>query len=223
MLVVCSFSHGESAVLDILSTVSPSGGLTFDGYTARYHALYQVLLSHLEMAERLGMGLVSLLQKAEPSALNGHSRAFSAAQFSCSVVSDSLRPHGLQHARLPCPSPTPGACSNSCPLRQWCHPIISSSVIPFSCLPSFPASGSFPMSLFFASGGQSIGVSALAECPSSEHSGLISFRIDWFYLLAVQGTLKSLLQHHSPKASILPCSVFLWSNSHIHTWLLEKP
>ena len=83
--------------------------------------------------------------------------------FSHSVVSDSLRLHGLQHARPPCPSPTPGAYSNSCLSRQWCHPTISSSVIPFSCcLQSFPASGSFPMSLFFASGGQSIGVSASA-------------------------------------------------------------
>ena len=85
-------------------------------------------------------------------------------QFSRSVVSDSLQPHGLQYARLPCPSPTPGACSNLGPLSQWCHPTISSSVIPFSsCLQSFPASGSFPMSQFFASGGQSIGISALAS------------------------------------------------------------
>ena len=82
-------------------------------------------------------------------------------QFSCSVVSDSLRPHGLQHARLSCLSPTPRACSNSSSLSQWCHPTISSSVIPFcSCLQSFPASGSFQLSQFFPLGGQSIGVSA---------------------------------------------------------------
>ena len=81
-------------------------------------------------------------------------------QFSPSVVSDSLPPHGLQHARLPCPSPTPGAYSNSCPLSRWCHPTISSSVVPFSSCPqSFPASGSFQMSQFFASSGQTIGVS----------------------------------------------------------------
>ena len=87
--------------------------------------------------------------------------AFSSVQFSCSVVSDSLQPHGLQHARSPCPSPTTGVYSNSCPLSQWCHPTISSSVILFSsCLQSFPASGSFPRSQFFVSGGQSIGVSA---------------------------------------------------------------
>ena len=82
------------------------------------------------------------------------------SQFSRLVVSDSLQPHGLQHARLPCPSPT-WACSNSCPLNRWCHSTISSSVVPFSsCLQSFPASGSFQMSRFFASGGQNIGVSA---------------------------------------------------------------
>ena len=83
--------------------------------------------------------------------------------FVCSVVSYSLRPHELQRARLPCLSPTPGACSNSCPSSWWCHPTISSSVIPFSCLQSFSASGSFPMSQFFASGGQSIGASASAS------------------------------------------------------------
>ena len=86
---------------------------------------------------------------------------FSSVQFSCSVMSDSLRPHGLQHTRPPCPSPTPGVSSNSCPLSWWCHPTISFSVVPFSSCPrSFPASGSFPMSQFFASGGQIIGISA---------------------------------------------------------------
>ena len=84
----------------------------------------------------------------------------SSVQFSRSVVSDSLRLHGLQHARPPCPSPTPAVYSNSCPLSWWCHPTNSSSVIPFSCLQSFPASGSFQMSQLFKSGGQSIGVSA---------------------------------------------------------------
>ena len=83
-------------------------------------------------------------------------------QLSCSVVSSSLWPHGLQHTRLPCPSPTPGACSNSCPSSRWCHPTISFSIIPFSsCLQSLPASGSFPVSQFFVSGGQSIGASVL--------------------------------------------------------------
>ena len=134
-------------------------------------------------------------------------------QFSHSVMSNSLWPHELQHARLPCPSPTPRTCSNSCPLSQWCHPTISSSVVPFSSCPqSFPATGSFPVSHFFSSGGQSIGVSASASSfiihPSNEYSGLISFRMDRLDLLEVQGTLKSLLQHSSSKASILWCLAF---------------
>ena len=125
-------------------------------------------------------------------------------QFTGSAVSHSLQPHGLQHMRLPCPSPTPGACSNSYLSSQWCHPTISSFVIPFSsCLQSFPASGSFQMSQFFASGGESIGVSV------STSVLLMNIQdIDWFDLLADQGTLKSLLQHHSSKASILRCSAF---------------
>ena len=100
----------------------------------------------------------------------------SSVQFSHSVVSDSLRPQGLQHARLPCPSPTPRAYSKSCPLRWLCHPTISSSVVPFSsCLQSFPASGSFPMSQFFTSGGQSIGVSASASVLVHHPSSKCSF------------------------------------------------
>ena len=124
-------------------------------------------------------------------------------------MSDSLRLHGLQHARPPCPSPTPRVYSNSCPLSRWCHSTISSSVIPLSShLQSFPASGSFQMSQLFLSCGQSTGVSASTSVPSNEYSGLISFRMDWLDLLAVQGTLKSLLQHHSSKESILWCSAF---------------
>ena len=125
-------------------------------------------------------------------------------------MSDSFQPCGLQHTRPPCPSPPAGIYPKSCPLSQWCHQTISSSIIPFSShLQSFPASGSFPMSQFFASGGQSTGVSASTSVlPSNEHSGLISFRMDWLDLLAVQGTLKSLLQHHRSKASNLWCSAF---------------
>ena len=122
-------------------------------------------------------------------------------------MSDSLWPHELQHARLHCSSPTPGAYSNSCPLSQWCHPTPSSSVIPFSfCLQSFPASGSFLMSQFFAS--PKYWRFSFSINPSNEYLGLISFRMDWFDLLAVQGTLKSLLQHHSSKTSIRQCSAF---------------
>ena len=128
-------------------------------------------------------------------------------QFSCSVMSTSLQPHGLQQAGLPCPSATPVACSNSCPLSRWCHSTISSSVVPFSSsLQSFPAAGSFPISQFFTSGGQSIGVSVSA----SVHPMNIQdwFPLGWTGVLAVQGTLKTLLQHHSSKASILPHSAF---------------
>ena len=157
---------------------------------------------NMESSLHLSESLSSCLQKKDAAT---HFAGLSSVQFSRSVMSDSLWPHGLQLTRLPCPSPTPGACSNSCPLNQWCRSIISSSVSPFSCLQSFPASGSFPISQFFASGGQSIGASASA---SSEYSGLISLRIDWFDLLAAQGILKRLENHHSSKTSVLQCSAF---------------
>ena len=112
-------------------------------------------------------------------------------QFSRSVVSDSLPPHELQHTRPPCPSPTPGVNPNSCPLSQWCHPAISSSLVPFSCPRSFLASGSFQTSQLFASSGQSIAVSASASVLPM-NTVLISFRIDWLDLLAVQ---ESLIRH----------------------------
>ena len=152
------------------------------------------------------------------------SEAHGSVQFSRSVVSNSLLPNGLQHTRLPCPSPTARIYPNPCPLSRWCHPTISSSVVPFSsCPPSFPASGSFPMSQLFASGGQSYWSFSFNISPSNDHSGLISFRMDWLDLLAVQGTLKSLLQHHSSKASIFWHSAFFTVQLSIHTWLLEKP
>ena len=133
---------------------------------------------------------------------------FSSVQFSYSVVSDSLRPHEPQHARPLCPLPTPGVHSNSCLLIQWCHPTISSSVILFSPYPqSFPSSGSFQISKFLHRWPKYWG-SSFNISPSNEHPGLISFRMDWLDLLAVLGTLKSLLQHHSSKPSILWCSAF---------------
>ena len=144
-------------------------------------------------------------------------------QFSCSVMPESLRPHGLQHARLPCLLPTPGDCLNSCPSSWWCHPTISSSVSPFSsCLQYFPALGSFPINQFFTSGGQSI-------IASSSASVLPMNIQDWF-LLVLTGLissqskgLKSLLQHHSSKATNSLVLSFLYSPTHIHTWLLGKP
>ena len=123
-------------------------------------------------------------------------------------MSDSLQPHGLQHTRPSCPLPTPRDYSNSCPLSQWCHPTISSSVVPFSShLQTFPASGSFRMSQLFVSGGQSIEVSASTSVLPM-NSGLTSFRMDCLDFLAVQGTLKSLLLHQISKASVLQCSAF---------------
>ena len=128
----------------------------------------------------------------------------SSVQFSCLVVSDSLRLHGLQHTWLPSPASAPGACSNSCPLSWWCHPTISSSVVPFSsCLQSLPASGSFPMSQLFTSGSQIIGASA---SPS-----ILPMNIqDWFPLGTGWISLQSLglLKYHSSKASILWHSAF---------------
>ena len=123
-------------------------------------------------------------------------------------MSYSLRSYEPQHARPPCSSPTPGVHPNPCPLCRWCHPTISPSVVSFSSCPqSFPASGSFQMSQLFTSGGQSIGVSASTSVPPM-NTPMISFRMDWLDLLAVQGTPKSLLQHHSSKASILWHSAF---------------
>ena len=131
----------------------------------------------------------------------------SSVQFSRSVVSDSLRPHESQHARPPCPSPSPGAHSDSHPSSQWCHPAISSWVVPFSSCPqSLPASESFPMSQLMR--WPKYWSFSFSIIPSKEIPGLISFRMDWLDLLAVQGTLKSLLQHHSSKASILWRSAF---------------
>ena len=128
--------------------------------------------------------------------------------FSRSLMSDSLQPHGLQHARLPCPSPSPKVWSKLCPLSWWCPPAITSSVIPFYyCLQSFPASGSFLMSQLFSLAGQSIAASASASVLPMNIQ-LISFKIDWFDLCTLQGALKSLLQHHSSKASILWCLAF---------------
>ena len=125
-------------------------------------------------------------------------------------MSNSWQPHGLQHARPPCPSPTSGVYSNSWPLSQWWHPTISSLVVPFSsCLQSFPASGSFQMNQLFTSGGHSIKVLASASVLPMNIQDWFPLRsIVWLAFLAVQRILKSLLQHHSSKASVLQCSAF---------------
>ena len=143
--------------------------------------------------------------------------------FNYSAMSNSLQPHGLQHTRLPCSSASFRACSNSCSLSRWCHPIIWSSVVPFSCLLSFPASGFFPMSQLFASGGQSIVASASASVFSMniqgwfplQFTGLISFHSKGFSRLSYNTTIQ--------KHQFFKAQSYLWSKSHIHTWLLEKP
>ena len=150
--------------------------------------------------------------------------SFSSVQFSRSVVSDSLWPHESQHASPSCPSPTPGVHPNSCPLSWWCHPTISSSVVPFSSCPqSLPASGSFPMSQLFAWGGQSIGVSALAsvlqmntqDWSPSEWTGWISLQSKRPSRVFSNTTVQ--------KHQFFGTQLSSQSNSHIHTWLLEKP
>ena len=149
---------------------------------------------------------------------------FSSVEFSHSVVSDFLRPHGLQHARLPCPSPTPRAYSNSCPSSRWYHLTISSSVIPFSSCPqSFPASGSFPMSQFFTSGDQSIGASASASVLPMNIQDW--FPLGWTGLISLQskGLSRVFYDITVQKQQFFGTQLSLWSNSHIITWLLEKP
>ena len=150
--------------------------------------------------------------------------SISSVQFSHSVLSNSLRPHGLQHARLPCPSQTPRAYWNSCPSSQWCHPTISSSVILFSsCLQSFPASGSFPMSQFFASGGQSIGVSAsVSVLPMHIQDWFPLGRTGWISLQS-KGLSRVFSNTTVQKHQFFSTQLSSQSNSHIHTWLLEKP
>ena len=136
-------------------------------------------------------------------------------------MSGSLQSHGVQHSRLPRPPLSPGVCSNSCPLSWWCHPIISSSVVPFSfCLQSFPASGSFPMSQSFSSGGQSIGASASKSILPMNIQGSFPLRLPGLISLLSKWLFKSLFQHHNWKASILHCSAFFMvqlSNPYITT------
>ena len=137
-------------------------------------------------------------------------------------MSNSLRPHGLQHTSLPSPSVSPGVCSNSCPLSRWCHPALSPSVAPSSALSLSQHQGLFQ---WVSSSHQVAKVLSLSISLSNEYSELISFRIDWFDLLTVQGTLKSLFQPHISKASVLQCSAFFMVQlSHpdmtVYNWVL---
>ena len=142
--------------------------------------------------------------------------------FSCSVTFDSLWPHGLQHTRLPCPSPSPRVCSNPCPSSQRCHPTISSSVIPCSSWPqSFPASGSFPMSQLSTSGGQITG--ALASVLPMNIPGWFPLGLTGLICLQSKGLSRVFSSTTVWKHQFFSAQPFLWSNSHNYTWLLEKP
>ena len=139
--------------------------------------------------------------------------------FSRSVLSDSLRPQGLQHTRLPCPSLSLGVCSNSCPLRWWCHPTI---INPFSCLQPFPTPGSFPMSWLFASTGRSIGTSPLASVLPMNIQDWFPLRLTGLISWLSKGLSRVLSSTILQKYQLYGIQPSLWSNSHIHTWLLEK-
>ena len=144
--------------------------------------------------------------------------------FSCSVVSDSLWPHWLQHPRPPCPSPSPTVCPNWCPLSQWCHPTISSPVAPFSsCLQSFPTSGPFPVNWLFTSGGQSIEASASASVLPMSTQGWFPLGLTGLISLLPKGLSRVFSSTTVRKHQFFSTQLSLLSNSHIHTWLLEKP
>ena len=145
-------------------------------------------------------------------------------QFSRSVVSDSLWPHESQYTRSPCPSPTYGVCLDSCPSSQWCHPAISSSVVPFSSCPqSLPASESFPMSQHFTWGGQSTGVSALASFFPKKSQGWSSSEWTSWISLQSKGLSRVFSNTTVQKHQFFSAQLSSQSNSHIHTWPLEKP
>ena len=145
-------------------------------------------------------------------------------QFSCSVVSDSLWPHEPQHARPPCPSPTPRVHPQPCPLSRWCHPTISFPVIPFSSYPqAFPASGSFQMSQLSTSGSQSIGVSASTSVLPMNTQDWSPLGWTGWISLQSKGLSRVFSSTTVQKHQFLGAQLSLWSNSHIHTWPLEKP
>ena len=144
--------------------------------------------------------------------------------FCRSLTSNSLQPHGLQHARLPSPSPSLGACSNSCPSSWWYHPTMPFSVIPFSSyLQSFSASGSFLMSRLFASSGQHTGASASASVLPVNIQGWFPFRLTGLISLQSEGLSRVFSTTTAQKHEFCSAQPSLWSNSIIHTWLLEKP
>ena len=181
--------------------------------------IFLIPISHAKTTLSLKFS-VSLLLTTGLDLLSCLKAQFSSVQ---SLGHDSLQPHGLEQARLSCPSPTPRACSNSCPLSWWCHPTISSSIVPFSsCLQSFLTSGSFPMSQFLASGGQSVGVSASASVFPMNIKGWFPLGLTGWISLQSKG-LSRVFNTTVRKHQFFDIQPSLWSNSHISAWLLEKP
>ena len=172
--------------------------------------------------EREKVGLKLNIQKTKCIWWCIQSHQFSSVQFSRSVVSDSLRSHESQHARPLCLSPSPGAHSDSCPSSRWCHPAISSSVVPFSCPQSLPASESFPMSQLFAWGGQSTGASALASFLAKKSQGWSPSGWTGWISLQSKGLSRVFSNTTVQKHQFLGTQPSSQSNSHIHTWLLKK-
>ena len=183
-------------------------------YISDHHWCY-----HTGRSSKLQYGLVEYRNRC-----SSIFHLFSSVQFSHSVMFDSLWPHESQHARPPCPSPTPGVHSNSCPSSRWCHPAISSSVIPFfSCLQSFPASGSFPVSQLFTSGGQSIGVSASTSVLSMNTQDWSPLGWTGWISLQSKGLSRIFSNTTVQKHQFFGAQLSSQSNFHIHTWPLEKP
>ena len=167
----------------------------------------------------LASGFFTTEPPGKPPVL-GNSQFNSVVTQSCPALCD---PHGLQHLRLPCPSPTPGVYLNSCPLSRWCHPAISSSVVPFSSCPqSFPASGSFPMSQYFTSGGQSIGTLALASVLPMNIQDSFPLGLTKLISLQSKGLQRVFSNSTVQKHQLFSTQLSLYSNSHIHAWLPLK-
>ena len=188
------------------------------------HTHIKALLGFLKKINRNSMNFLTKVNDGITVRIYWGTFIVSSVQFSCSVVSGSLRPHELQHARPPCPSPTPRVHPNSCPSSRWYHPAISSSVIPFSSCPQFlPASEYFPMSQPFAWGGQSTGVSALASFLPKKPQGWSPSEWTGWISLQSKGLSRVFSNITVQKHQFFGAQPSSQSNSHIHTWPLEKP
>ena len=183
--------------------------------------LYNTVLVFLYNSVKLTLNIE--LSHKGPEIISDASRTFSSVQFSCSVVSDTLQPHELQQARPPCPSPIPWVHSDSCPSSQWCHPAISSSVVPFSCPQSLPASKPFPMSQLFTWGGQSTGVSASTSFLPKKSQGWSPSEWTGWISLQSKGLSRVFSNTTVEKHQFFSTQLSSQTNSHIHTWPLEKP